>query len=383
MTGTSLDGLDVALVKIEGTGLAMKATFLGLVSKSLGPLADQLRHFAEGRAAPPIDYLRAARTLGELHAAAVLELCAACSMNDKSPGMAIPGLLSFIVAHGQTIWHAPRKSGNEEPSLSWQLFDPWPLARKLKVPVCHDLRQADLIAGGQGAPITPLSDWIMYRRTQSDRVAIINLGGVANGTLLDADPQKIAGGDICVCNILIDGLVRVLHPQLPFDDGGKLARSGSINAACMDWIAAHPGLRRDTRQSLGREAFDPKWFTQIAQRTRMQIAESDRVDNDLLRSAVECVAQAIGDWVRRNRANRVVIAGGGTRNSFLAERIRHCCGLLADDVVLSDDLGIPSEAREAMAFAVLGALSQDGVPITLPQVTGAQSPGRAGAWVYP
>src|SRR5262249_15695302 len=155
------DGLDVVLTAITGRGLDMRAQFIGMVSRPLGELREELRHFASGGAAEPIRFMRAARRLGELHADAVAALCAQEGCKD----------LDFVVAHAQTIWHAPDDpvtrgsgggGGGVEAGVSWQLFDPWPIVRRLQVPVCYDLRQADLIAGGQGAPITPISDWVMY-----------------------------------------------------------------------------------------------------------------------------------------------------------------------------------------------------------------------------
>src|SRR5262245_44850683 len=147
MTGTSLDGLDVVLAEVRGTGLEASAQALSSAHWALGDLSDALRRLASGGPARPIEYLRAARRLGELHAEAAGALC-------RASGIARPDL---VAAHGQTIWHAPAEG------LSWQLFDPWPLVTRLRTPVVHDLRQGDLCAGGQGAPITPLADWVLYR----------------------------------------------------------------------------------------------------------------------------------------------------------------------------------------------------------------------------
>ena len=133
MTGTSLDGLDAALAEVRGTGLDAAARLLGLVRRPLGSLAAR---FASGA-------------------------------------------IDLVAAHGQTICHAHRRG------LTLQLLDPWPIARRLRVPVVHDLRRADLAAGGEGAPITPLADWVLFRSTGEDRT-VVNLGGIANLTLLPA-----------------------------------------------------------------------------------------------------------------------------------------------------------------------------------------------------
>lgn len=206
MTGTSLDGLDAALVQVAGEGLNIKARLLGMVSQGLNGLEGVLESMANGEPRVPLDYLLTARKLGELHADAVEALCQKHLPTD--------GTLDMVVAHGQTIWHAPDTPDTPDApdaGVSWQLFDPQPVVKRLSVPVCFNLRQADLIAGGQGAPITPISDWVMFRHPAQDR-AVINLGGISNVTHLPADgtPDQVTGADIGPCNLLIDGVVRYL-----------------------------------------------------------------------------------------------------------------------------------------------------------------------------
>ena len=408
MTGTSLDGLDAALVRITGTGLEMKAEFVGMVSHSLGELADTLRSMAGGNAHPPIDFLRAARKLGELHAAACVELCEKHGTFAPSPPVrggsgqgeggasashgALGGsttttdphpnplpkrereqhTLDFVVAHGQTIWHAPR---DERGHMSWQLFDPWPIVRRLGVPVCYDLRQADLIAGGEGAPITPIADWVMYRSPNHGRL-IVNLGGICNITrnVGKNTPITMTGADVGPCNLLIDGVVRELFPDLTFDRDGAIAARGQRNSAVADAVFEHPFFQGEGR-STGREDFSAAWVRSIVERLRPTMTPEDIVSG-----AVDAVVRIIYTAAFPG-ATEAVLAGGGARNKTLVSRLGR--GDVASRVTLSDDLGIPIDAREAMGFAVLGALSQDGVPITLPRVTRSENPGRAGAWVYP
>jgi 1,6-anhydro-N-acetylmuramate kinase len=403
MTGTSLDGLDCALTRITGTGLDMTAEFVGMVSR---PFDDDfratLRHLAEGNPAPPIDYLRAARTLGVLHADAVEALLrehplapgsARGSSRGKDalkPPRAEPGAnggaaeggmfpgLDFVVAHGQTIWHAP------QDTLSWQLFDPWPLVQHLGVPVCYDLRQADLIAGGQGAPITPLADPILYRKAiDRGHACVLNLGGICNDTHFDRQATFVEGGDITVCNILLDGLIQRLIPSMPFDRDGLIAFRGQAIPKVIDDIHELIGRPIINEKSLGREDYDNSFFQQL-----MHKIADGHANEDILASAVVAVASNIRSVLCDLNPDVVILAGGGARNRALAANIAK--PTLYDGkrfrCILSDDLGIPCETREAVGFAVLGALSQDGVPITLPRVTGAKAsggPGVAGAWVYP
>ena len=376
MTGTSLDGLDAALVRIEGTGLSMRAALAGLLSLPLGELSDALRALASGQAAEPVRVLRAARRLGELHADAVQQLMASSASN---------ATIDFVVAHGQTIWHVPQEN------LSWQLMDPWPIVRRTGLPVCYDLRQADLIAGGQGAPITPMSDWVMFRTPDRARL-IVNLGGICNVTRLPAESRGsvagVRGGDIGPCNLLLDALVRMVDPSLSFDEDGKLASAGRAHG-----IVAEHALRtssffsRAQPRTTGREDFSQAWARGVFDAAKAAGLSGP----DIVASGVQFVAELVAQAVRETAqmqsgdgsssvAIEVVLAGGGAKNRALDKAIARACGGAAD-VMRSESLGVPVEAREAMAMAVLGALSDDGCPITLDAVTGAKKPGVAGAWV--
>ncbi|MFA9476853.1 anhydro-N-acetylmuramic acid kinase [Phycisphaerales bacterium AB-hyl4] len=361
MTGTSLDGLDVALARLTGRGRDLTARFIAHHSQ---PLPDHLRttlhSFAVGQPHPPIDYLRAARELGALHATAVAELCQQHLPSDAA--------LAFVAAHGQTICHAPAER------LSWQLFDPWPIVRKLDVPVVYDMRQADLIADGEGAPITPIADWVMYRDPEQPRF-IVNLGGVCNITTLpvDAAPDHVAGGDVGLCNLLIDGVVQRLFPDKRYDHNGELAAAGRPVQLTDDlW---HEALAEADARTLGREQLQPHDIDRLLDRLR-----PDHSPQDIIATMVDTVAMTVALHTSDvDQPWQIVLAGGGARNPVLVERIRDHVDP-AHEVLLTDELGIPSEAREAIAFAVLGGLCEDGLPITLPSVTGSTRPGVAGTW---
>lgn len=362
MTGTSLDGLDASLVEVSGEGLAMRAKLVGTVNLGLDELAEVLAPMAEGRPHPPMDYLRAARRLGELHALALERLCREYLPAD--------GRLSLIAVHGQTIWHAPEKG------VSWQLLDPQPIVSRLGVPVCFDLRQADLIAGGQGAPITPISDWVMFRHPDRDRL-IVNLGGISNVTHLPAggSPKQVQGADIGPCNLLIDGVVRRLYPDRRFDTDGRIAKDGRIDLEVFGLIERHPAITGQATRSLGREDFTDSWISDLVDNLLDRLCPAD-----IVASVVDAVARLIARSPLA-KAHDVVLAGGGARNPVLVGRLQE--RLAGRAVMLSDELGVPVEARESAGFAVLGALSRDGVPISLPGITGADVPGVAGHWVFP
>ena len=358
MTGTSLDGLDVALARIDGRGLGLTATLLAHHAAPLpAALRDTLGQLAGGQALPPVQILRAARHLGVVHAQACAQLM------DPHPDVA----LDAVIAHGQTICHAP------SDGLSWQLFDPWPLVRTLKVAVGYDLRQADLIAGGQGAPITPLADWVLFR-TAGD--AVVNLGGIVNVTRLGTTPQALRGADVGPANLLMDGLCVALCNE-PYDRNGQLALTGTPDDALIDAVrdAVHQRL---TDRTLGREQFGTAWTRGLA-----STLSPDHRAQDILAAAARVVARIAAGHPTLLDAKRWLLAGGGVRNAALRAAFETQAAAAGATVQLTDDAAVPAEAREALAFAVLGALSQDGQPATLNGVTGAQAPGVAGVWAFP
>lgn len=375
MTGTSLDGLDAALVRIEGTGLSMRAALVGLVSLPLGELSVALRALASGQAVEPVRVLRAARRLGKLHALAVEQLIASSASG---------ATVDFVVAHGQTIWHVPGEN------LSWQLMDPWPIVRRTGLPVCYDLRQADLIAGGQGAPITPMSDWVMFRSPDRARL-LVNLGGICNISKIPSESRgtvaDVRGGDVGPCNLLLDALVRFVDPTLAFDENGAMALSGRAHGVVAEHACRTSSFfTRAQPRTTGREDFTLAWARGVFDAAKAAGLSGADIVASGVQFVAELVAQAVREMGREQAgdgsasvATEVVLAGGGAKNRALDRAIARACGGSAE-VMRSESLGVPVEAREAMAMAVLGALSADGCPITLDAVTGAKKPGVAGAW---
>jgi anhydro-N-acetylmuramic acid kinase len=368
MTGTSLDGIDAALIGILGRGMDMHARYLGMVSRPLGAVASTLRSMASGHAHTPLEFLTAARDLGNVHADAARDLLAHTGAHRAD----------FVVAHGQTIWHAPNNRDAYGRGLSFQLMDPWPLVARCNIPVCYDLRQADLARHGQGAPITPIADLILYRALPRPAL-VVNLGGICNVTSLSSHAADgVAGGDIGPCNILLDGLVQRLFPGTSFDKDGLIARSGKPSDAFVQAVFQNPFFApaaQGQKRSTGREDFTDVWVNALITQFKARGLSSA----DLIASGAEFVAQLIVSRAKQDGARTILLAGGGAKNTYLAERITHLAPTNSRTLT-SDDAGIPVEAREAAGFAVLGALSQDAVPITLPQVTGSTAPLVAGTW---
>ncbi len=366
MTGTSIDALDVALLAIEGRGLDMRAALLRCHTQPLGPLAEPLRRLASQEPFSAGTICGLAHQLADFHASAIRHVLA----GERA---------DLIAAHGQTVFHRPPRS--------WQLLNPAPLAHVLHTPVVFDLRAADLAAGGQGAPITPLADYILFRAEAAAR-AIVNFGGYCNFTLLpraitsagnhERAIDAIRGGDICACDQLLDGLARTLLRE-PFDADGRRAAAGTAHAEPRDSLVDLLRSQARTGRSLGTGDELAGWAESYRDRFPAE---------DLLRSACEALAEVIVEAIEGVAAaapaggvDEYLLAGGGVKNQALcAAFTARCRGRTA----LSDAAGIPAAHREAAGIAVLGALCQDRVPITLPAITGTPAPAPlSGVWVFP
>lgn len=366
MTGTSLDGVDAALARIDGRGLDMNVTLIAHVAKPLGRLAAPLRAAAEQDSMTAGEFAELARNMGLLHADVIAELPAAAA---AIPALPKPDL---ICVHGQTVFHAP--------PLSWQLINPAPIAARFGCPVVFDLRQADLAAGGEGAPITPIADWILFRHPQRRR-AVVNLGGFCNVTILPArqasantasmrELDGIRGFDVCTCNQILDAAARESLGK-PYDENGSVAASASPDpqaaASLLELLARQSAAGR----SLGTADETLGWLDNHGR---------DLPPPVLLSSVAHAVGRCIAQALDGHEPDEVILAGGGAKNAALVRAIAEHGGFRS--AISCGDLGVPAEAREALCFAVLGALCADGVAITLPRVTGCRTPAPvSGAWV--
>jgi anhydro-N-acetylmuramic acid kinase len=347
MTGTSLDGLDVALVRIHGHGLAMHLEHLQGLSVGLGALAGPLRRLAEQQPITAREIAQAMHAFAQLHVAAIRDLHAE--------------RIDLVVVHGQTVYHAP--------PVSWQLCAPSPISHALQVPVVYDLRAADIAAGGQGAPITPLADFVLFRHGSESR-AVVNLGGFCNITMLPGghDATRIQGADVCACNQLLDALARTLW-DIPFDHHGERAATGTVDRKALAALAPLLSLQARSGRSLGTGDELSSWIARHRGRCE---------DADLARTACAAIAQTISHAAKDSQ--RLVLAGGGVRNRTLLGELQ---GRSQVPVVTSDSLKIPIDMREAIGMAILGALCQDRIPITVPGITGVETAPVSGCWSYP
>jgi anhydro-N-acetylmuramic acid kinase len=360
MTGTSADGADAALVSID-RGQAPRKT--RLVSLSTRPYAPDLR----ARVLRAQEGALAMRELLALHVE--LGRHAALTARDLLDAPAARGARPLVVGlHGQTVFHDPHGIRSGIP-LSAQIGEPSVVARALECQVVSNFRMADVLEGGEGAPLVPRFDYHQFASQKRDRV-LLNLGGIANLTRLRAGATigDVVAFDCGPGNMLLDGLVSAIVPGRPsYDAEGALASKGRADEGVVREFLSDPFILRRHPKSAGREEFGAEYLARFLART-----EGAKVE-DRLRTAVAITAGAVAQGVALTGGgapDEVYVSGGGARNRALLEAIQDA--LPASTMETTDVLGVPVEAKEAMAFAFLAFETVSGRPGNVPSSTGAR-----------
>jgi anhydro-N-acetylmuramic acid kinase len=290
--------------------------------------------------------------------------------------------VDLIGSHGQTLYHHASVPGAFPATL--QLGDADVIAEQTGLPVIADFRSRDIAAGGEGAPISPLADRILFATTPGEppiERVIANLGGITNVTVLRDDPAEIYGFDTGPGNSLIDRLARSLTSDaLGFDRDGQLASQGQVDEPLLQRLVSEDEfLKKRPPKSTGFEVYGDAYLAAAA-------ALHGRYDNDLMATltvfTAAALAGALSEFVAALRPiDEVVLAGGGVFNPVLRAAIE--ARLAPTRVRISDDLGVPASAREAMVFAVLANESFLGNPTAWPRMTGARRPVVLGRLAFP
>jgi anhydro-N-acetylmuramic acid kinase len=356
MSGTSLDGIDAALVRVRGP------TRVELVAHWHRPYSavERARLDAVLAGGPVAEVARLHAALGHWAVEAVDALLDTAHVRADQIGV--------IAFPGQTIWHEP-------PVVTWQLGDPSILAERFGVRVVHDFRARDVAAGGEGAPLVPLIDALVFGATDAPRI-LLNIGGMANATWVGqrARLEDVVAGDTGPGMAVIDAVARLVDPLLPYDAGGALAGRGTVDSVTLEMLLADPFFATAPPRSTGRERYGAAYAARLHQRLP---------GPDGVRTAVALTVETIAGFCEQflPTAAEVVVAGGGTHHPVL---MRELAGRLAPGgrrLVRFDDCFFPAVAKEAVAFAVLGWLTVHGQPGNLPRVTGASGPRVLGSVV--
>jgi anhydro-N-acetylmuramic acid kinase len=357
MSGTSLDGLDIALCRFKGNGLSTQFKLHNFVTI---PYPDSFKtEVQQVFAKKTVDLEKVVllnEYIGAYYAELVLQALAGWNVKTES--------VDFIASHGQTIYHAPKRLHHQPnyPNATLQIGDGDHLAVKTKILTISDFRQKHIAAGGEGAPLALYGDVILGSKPGEDRI-LLNIGGIANLSYLPADSnyQNILCTDIGPGNTLIDAACRKYFDK-PFDEDSKIAYSGKVNDALLHALLIHSFFKESAPKTTGPELFNLDFVADAQKR-------SDTPDislEDLIATLSMFTAKAIAKFIANNFKLddlRVYLSGGGARNPFVAQQLKK--DLPQATIKNTDTLGIDPDAKEAILFALLGNEALCGEPIKI------------------
>ena len=356
MSGTSVDGIDIAAIDIDGDEIKVLST-------AHRDYDDELRKrilsAASGDALGSAEIAALHVAIGDAYAQAAVEFVPT-----------LPRYPDVLAMHGQTVAHLPR-------SATLQLGDASRVALRTGVPTVADFRSANIAAGGEGAPLVPFADFVLFGKRAP--VALLNVGGIANLTLIPrTDADSVTAFDTGPANILSDLIAQQGGTKKRFDEDGAGAARGRVDERALGWAFAHEYFAKRAPKSTGREDFGKPFAEELARR----VTRNGGTRDDALATAIALTARTVADALKRETPGGVtwrelIVAGGGARNPTLLKALRAAVAPLV--VRTSDELGIPVTSREAVAFAILGAYRMQGKPNILPRATGASRAVSGGA----
>ena len=378
MSGTSADGIDAALVRITGRGLRSQ---LELLAHSHTHYPARVRRAVLGAMnAKSISVANLSRLnflLGELYADAVLK---AQRRSRKQ--------CEFVGCHGQTLYHqgSAQLFLGRRIACTWQTGEAAIIAAKLGVPVVSDFRPADMAAGGKGAPLVPFLDYVLYRHPRWGRI-VQNLGGIGNLTAIPpgAKPEQVIAFDTGPGNMVIDAVAEKLFGK-PYDRNGRLAAHGEPIESVLQKVLQNPFFRQKPPKTAGREQFGREFVHEFLRLC------GPAGKHDVVATATALTARSIATALRKfvipqpgetGRFREFVVSGGGTKNAMLMRMIGEELASLNLRVRTTDEFGLPAEAKEAAAFALLAYETWHRRPSNIPSATGATRPAILGKISYP
>jgi anhydro-N-acetylmuramic acid kinase len=379
MSGTSADGVDVAVCRISpalAKGGTPRIKLLGHVGVAYPKdVKAAVLGAMDADAIAVAELARLNWRLGEIYADAIEKAQSTLGVKARLVG-----------CHGQTVYHqgAAEKYLGKALKATWQMGEAAVVAERLRVPVVSDFRPADVAAGGQGAPLVPMLDYCMFRSAKVSRV-LLNLGGIANLTAIPAEANidGVMAFDTGPGNMVIDGCMLRLYER-EFDKNGVVARSGVVLKGVVEKILKEGYFSALPPKSCGREQFGEAFVSRFVAMCRNAGGREER-DEDVVATATALTTASIVDAYQRFvwghvgqaaplSAVEFVVAGGGTNNNSLMKMLRDGLEPLKVKVRMMEELGVPAQAKEAVAFALMAWLSWNELPGNVPAATGA---GRA------
>ena len=355
MSGTSADGVDVALTRITGRGTSMTAQLIHHHHRSYDAATRaEIFAFRGGDASCNLARLaKLGRTISLTYATAVNEALAAAHLNATD--------LAAVAAHGQTLYHGP------PDTIQW--FDPSLVASEVGCAVVSDFRRADLAAGGQGAPLVPFADYILFRHQSENRV-LLNIGGIANLTWLRADGalSEVVAFDTGPGNCISDHLCRKHFPDGPgYDVGGRAAVGGKVHTKLATHVMMQPYFKAPPPKSTD----GPQMIALFeAAMDDLELRGMLTLHDQLATAAFITTTTIMFAIAGLGKPDLMIASGGGIENEAIVQ------GLSSSTIRVgsTDNFGVPPAAKEALAFALLAAATLDGEPSNVPSVTGAKRP---------
>jgi anhydro-N-acetylmuramic acid kinase len=382
MSGTSADGINVALVRIASSRKSGRASSttppqFELLSHAEYSYPKEVREFVlssmNAHRASVADLARLSFVLGELYADAVL----ATQHNARVK-------VDLVGCHGQTLYHqgdAQRFLGRRV-AVTWQTGEAAVIAARVGAPVVSDFRPADMAVGGKGAPLVPFLDYLLYRDPRVGRV-VQNIGGIANLTAIPARalPAQVMAFDTGPGNMVIDAFMERLYGR-SYDEDGHVAASGAVLEDVLTDLLRAPFFRRRPPKTAGREEFGHGFVRHLIWRC------GRASKRDVVATATALTARSIADALRNFVVKRAdsyrefIVSGGGAKNPTLLAMLANELGPLGLEIRLSDEFGLPAEAKEAVAFALLAYQTWNRRPSNVPSATGAKRPAILGKISY-
>lgn len=365
MSGTSSDGLDVVLIKIQGSRLATRFETLAFESYPYtGEMLSRIFAIYPPNRFSGEELARLSFDLAEVQADSINKLIAKSGYRQQD--------IDLICMYGLTLYHGTRNPEKGIGGAHMEIVEPAVIMERTGITTIADVRPQDVAAGGEGCPFSPYADWILYRSESTGR-AVQNIGGIANV----AGIPPLAGLDDLIAfdngpgNMVIDGLIKIFSDgKEKFDRNGEMAAQGAVHAGLLQELMALPYIRREPPKSSGREDFGDQFCAWLVDRASAEgIAAAD-----LVATATAFTAEAIADSYRRFLLPKfnlqdVIVGGGGVHNATLMRMIEE--KLAPARVCTHEDFGINSDAKEAITWAILGNEIIQGKTANVPAATGA------------
>ncbi|MGO4182292.1 anhydro-N-acetylmuramic acid kinase [Paenibacillus sp. TAF43_2] len=384
MSGTSVDGIDAAVIKLSPMPDKEQGVEIELLAFENTAFPKQVRNAIFklfDRANATIDKVGAMNMwLGELYAQATLSVIGKCGLE--------PSQIFAVGSHGQTIYHAPEENVMDGYNLhcTVQIGDGAVIANRTAIPCVSDFRVADMAMGGQGAPLVPFTEYLLSNNPEKT-LLLQNIGGIGNVTVLpaNASPEQVFAFDTGPGNMIIDGLVSQLFAPMTMDVGGGIAASGQVIDELLKWMQQDDYYRMPLPKSTGRERFGQPYVAQIIESMEANNWKAE----DVIATATHLTAWSIVDSYERyiapqHQAQQLLIGGGGSYNLTLVRDLQQLFAPYKVQVLTQEDIGGNSDAKEAIAFAVLAYYTMKRLPNNIPLVTGASQPVVMGkiSWPY-